>query len=338
MTKPLSHYHQSGSSEDKILGRKLLREGKCATLVVAGGMGSRLGFEHPKGCFPISPIGKKSFFELLAERTKKMEGLVGRILPLAIMTSPDNDRETQRFFKEHHFFGLSEEQLSFFQQETLPILDLQGKPLYKSEGELLTGPNGNGGALRLLASAPFYQSWKASGVEMVHFILIDNALAFPFDEEVFGFHHRMQVEVTVKAVRRKHLQESVGLLVEENGKTSVIEYSEFPPEEREGYHLANISLFCFSTSFIDRMKEVKLPLHAAHKAVKYYAEGKMHAPDGPNAIKREEFIFDVLPYSRKTEVLVYPREEIFAPLKSLKGENGVEEVQRALLEFEMNQK
>jgi len=333
--EPFSDYFLKGSSEDEKNGRTLISQGACMALTVAGGQGSRLRLNGPKGCYPISLVKKKSLFQLLAEKIKAAGKQAGRPLEWVVTTSPLNHEETLLFFKEHHFFGLIASQVHFFCQEMWPLLDREGNLFLEAPGLLAQGPNGNGGALRQLATSSFFQTWKEQGITSVSFTLIDNLLADPFDQELLGFHNRLGNEITLKAIFRQNAEEKVGIVVLKEGKPAVVEYSECPEEVKrastpEGFAfpLANTSLFCFSLSFIEKTAGFTLPLHAAKKAVKRWtaATGTVF-PEEPNAWKFEEFIFDLLPFGKKVSALVYPREECFAPLKN---SESVAAVQRSL--------
>lgn len=341
--EPLENVAYSGSEEDRHLGFELMKQGKCACLVVAGGQGSRLGFHGPKGCFPISPLKKKTFFQILGERVKAASEQVEFPLEIAIMTSPLNHNETKQFFIEHQFFGLKPSQVHFFEQSLWPLFDFSGNLFLEKPGQIAFGPNGNGGALRLLSKSDIYEKWKRKGVEMVNFVLIDNLLAFPFDVELFGFHHRNQNAVSIKASRRLSPEEKVGVLVQKRHSVAVIEYSEFPVEEKGGsvsgefkYPFANLSLFCFDMSFIESLKAHLLPMHKMRKAVpKMDVEGICETPRQPNAWKFEEFIFDVLELTTRVKTLVYPREEVFAPLKNREGADSIKTVHETLLHYDL---
>lgn len=303
----------SENREYESLGLKLLHEGKCACLVVAGGQGSRLNFSGPKGAFPCSSVKHKSLFQLLAERCKAASDRAGQPIPLLIMTSADNRRETEAFFREHEYFDLEPTQLFFFDQGSLPLLTERGELAEDEAGRIAYGPDGNGGALKSLVESGLADQLKRQGVEYFTFHIVDNALADPFDPLLIGYHAKTQAEVTVKSILRTDPKEKVGVLVVEKGKIAVKEYSELPQEvNTSAYSLANISLFCFSLSFAFRIAKQSLPLHKAFKKSLW---------------KFEYFIFDLLNFSQKTGVLLYPREGNFSPLKEPKD---VEVVQKAM--------
>lgn len=322
---PPKEVFYSGNESDYQKGKELTSEGKVGTIVMAGGQGTRLGFNGPKGIYPVSLIKHKSLFQLLAEKTKAASKQAGVSLSMALMTSPLNHQETIDFFESHHFFGLDKDQISFFSQSMVPLMTEEGN-LFLEHGLIAMGPDGNGEALTHFVQQGIWRKWTEKGIDYLNFILIDNALADPFDAELVGFHSRHHCTITVKGCLREDPREKVGLLVEQNQQTAVVEYSEIEEEERtaktaEGklkYPCANLSLFCFSMDHVLELskKNEQLPYHLAHKK---------------GVWKFEKFIFDLLPFSNNVKILVYPREECFAPLKNKEGEGSVEMVQKALL-------
>lgn len=320
---PLKNCSSSGNRHDYEEGKKQASQGKCATLVLAGGQGTRLGFEKPKGCFPISLIKHKTLFQLIAEKVTAASRDANFPLQLAIMCSPLNREETEAFFITHHFFGLEPEQVLFFSQKVWPFLDLQGNLFLETPHRIAQGPNGNGGVFKQLAEEGILERWGNQGIEWVNVIPVDNPLALPIDYELVGFHARHQCDVTIKATLRKNLQEKVGVVALLNGKPKIIEYYEQQLDEQ--FNVANLGLFCFSLEFISRVSHEVLPLHWTKKKATALGD-KTHF-----AWKFEEFIFDVLPFAKTCEVLIFPREETFAPLKNLQGEDSIESVRAALL-------
>lgn len=303
---------------DRSSGMKLLNEGKVGCLILAGGQGSRLGMHLPKGLVPVSPIKSKTLFQLLCEKTKAASLQAGQSLPLAIMTSPLNHEQTVSYIEKNDRFGLGSNQISFFTQEMLPFLDDKGHWLLDSKGKITEGPDGNGSALSRFFHSGIWSDWQRLGIEYVNVVLIDNPLADPFDPALFAAHAEARADVTLKCVPRLYPEEKVGLVAERSGKIQVVEYFELPEEERllPKWHVANVSLFCFSMEFIAKTSDVKLPWHLARKGGLW---------------KFETFIFDLLSFSEKTEVVLYPREEAYSPLKNASGEASVETVRTALL-------
>lgn len=344
--EPLPHYHRAGSEEDRRTGEQLIKEGKVACLILAGGQGSRLGINGPKGTAPVSPVKGKSLFQLFAERTHAASTRAGIPLHLAVMTSPLNHDATLDFFHLHHHFGLPTTHLHFFQQSVLPFCDDRGNWLLESPGKLAVGPDGNGHALHLLHRTGLCEKWRDEGVEYVNVILVDNPLADPFDPELIGFHHRTQADVIVKAVPRLSASEKMGVVVSRDGRTSVVEYSELHDGDRLAlnsddtprFSIANTSLFSFGIKFIDQIAtdpRCKLPLHLARKrAAIMLTTAQGSCTELANVWKYETFIFDVLSFASRVEVLLYPRNLSYAPLKNAAGEKSLQTVQEALLAFD----
>lgn len=328
----------SGNQDLAQEGRELIEEGKVGCLIVAGGMGSRLGFDGPKGMYPISVIKKKTLFQLLADKVLAAQKQCKRALPVAVMTSPLNHQQTLEYFEKHNSFGLD---IDFFSQEMLPLLDHEGNLFLDRMDHLAVGPDGNGSSLQDFVKSGIWDKWHDQGVRYLNYILIDNLLADPFDAELAGFHHSEGVDIVVKCTDRQDPHENVGILIEIEDKVKIIEYSELPESERlatdsEGklkHIAANLSLFSFSMDFIKQHSQNELPLHLAHKTVEYLTEeGVSVKSTGPNAWKFEKFIFDLLPLTWSIKALLYPREICFAPLKNEKGKDSPATVQQALQE------
>ena len=290
--------------------------------------------------YPITVIEHKSLFQLVAEKVVAASKQAGRALPLTIMTSPQNDAITRRFFADHGRFGLDADQLSFFCQGQLPFLNKEGNLFLESPTTVAQGPNGNGFCFKHFAETGLLSDWISKGIAYLNVVLVDNPLADPFDAELIGFHHQNKVDVTIKCTEKKDPDEKVGVIVKQNGHTRVCEYSEMPESERKArqtdgmlkHRCANLSLFCFSLSFVEkvsRLDDDNVPLHKAWKAAKNIAH-----PEGFKAWKFEAFIFDLLTQTDKIQALLYPREECFAPLKNGEGRDSPETVQSALQEHD----
>ncbi len=326
---PLCHFEKSGNLEDCLLGESLLRQGKVGCLILAGGQGTRLGYDGPKGALPVTPITGKSLFQLFCERTLAAGAKAGQKLPLCIMTSGLNHTQTIDFFEKHGSFGLDPSQLSFFEQGTLPFLDDHGDWLLEKPGKIAEGPDGNGHALHLFFETGIWGKWKEAGIEYLNVIFVDNALADPFDPEFVGLTARTGADAALKAVERISPDEKMGVLVKREGRLKVIEYSEIPSGSSQ-FTLSSTGMFCIAMPFIQHLcREVNadFPLHLARKTAKV-AKGNVHI------WKCERFIFDLLDYVRSSAVLVCPREKIYSPLKNAAGEKSLETVQKALQAYD----
>ena len=336
---PFEDYFHSEPSNDS-LGAQQIREGKTALIVLAGGQGSRLQCQGAKGCFPITAVCQKSLYQLLAEKIVAAGKQAKRALEVAVMTSPLNHRETQNFFEEHDFFGLQRNQISFFCQQMLPLLDFQGNLFLEEIDQIACGPNGNGGVFHRLMETKIWDKWNKLGIELIQVLPIDNPLASPFDAELFGFHTRNGNEITLKSAFRRDPLESVGVLAQVDGKTAIIEYFNLSEADKQAtdldgklkFQVANLGIYCFSLSFLKAACVHTLPLHAAKKAVKMLQpNGISSMSAAPNAWKFEEFIFDLFSFTNRVQALLCPREECFAPLKNLNGEDSIGTVRAALL-------
>ena len=290
----MSNFHRAGKLQDIALGKEQIALGKVGTIVLAGGSGSRLGWQGPKGTYPISLVKKKSLFALLFDRVLALSEQVGRKLPLAVMVSPANRKQTEEILPDW---------VDRFEQSELPLLDLAGAPLKEK------GPDGNGGVLCAFFQSGLYDLWKRQGVEYFQVIVIDNPLAEPFDPNQIGIQYRTGAEVSLKVVKRLP-DEHVGVVGWTENGVRVVEYCEDPPEQ---WQLASTSLWGFSLPFVEMCKQLELPLHTVKKGDVY---------------KRERFIFDLLESAKQVEVILYEREEVFVPLKERKD---VSLVQKALL-------
>ena len=327
-------------SKDISLGKQLLSQGKVGCLVVAGGEGSRLGFQYPKGMFPISIVKEKSLFQLLAEKIKAAQVLFQSFIPLSIMTSPKTHEMIVSFFEKNSYFGLSEDVVSFFCQHQACVLDEDGDLVLQDNHLLEYAPNGNGYTLHHFSQSPIYEQWLSRGIEILSFLPIDNPLADPIDPNFIGYHHRFNYEVSLKSIFRQEAKESLGVIVKDaEGLPQVVEYSEISEEDarsiiKEGfkYPCAHIALFMFNLSFIDQFRscyDKEIPLHKHTRKIKIFDRYQENCYK--TIYKFEYFIFDVLKYSNSTGVIVYPREKCFSPLKSKEGRNGVESVKKNLL-------
>ncbi len=324
-------------------GEALLREGKVAALLVAGGQGTRLGFDGPKGAFPIGPVSKKSLFAFFAEKIRAAERRYGPTLPWYIMTSPANDVETREFFERNGFFCLAPDQVHFFVQGTLPAVDRNGKILLASKHEIARSPDGHGGTLRALERSGTLDEMEASGIQEIAYFQVDNVLVKVPDPVFLGYHATAGAEMSSKVVRKAYPEEKVGVIGMRKGRVAVIEYSDLSQEEMlargpDGelkYWAGSIAIHMIQVAFVKRLRDegTRLPFHRADKKVPFVGEaGRQVDPDRPNGIKFESFIFDALPYANNPVTLEVRREKEFSPLKNATGASSPETAQRALME------
>jgi heptosyltransferase-2 len=330
--------------EEKRLGALLLQEGKLGTIIMAGGLATRLGSDAPKGCFV--DLQGKSLFCRLVKRLASIKHAFGKTPKLAIMTSQETNEETQRHFQKGHFFGVEEGAISFFVQEELPLVDDQNRTLITKTGKVLTAPDGNGRIFDYFAKSGLLEAWEKAGIEYITVASIDNPLLDPFFLEFLGFHKRKGFDVSIGCIKRVDPQEKVGVVVEEDGKVCIKEYSEMDPKEFSAYNergelcfpLANLSFFIFSIPFIKRIIGQPLPLHKAKKALSQKQKSLLEKDTEEKFVKSEYFIFDLLAFSQASGVFLMNREEQFYPLKNSSGPYGPEALRKKLMERDQKER
>jgi UDP-N-acetylglucosamine/UDP-N-acetylgalactosamine diphosphorylase len=333
---------QAPSGEARRRGEALLAAGKVAALLVAGGQGSRLGFNHPKGMFPIGPVSNKSLFQIHAEKVLALGRRHGRPVPLLVMTSSATHGETERFFADHRYFGLPRDEVILFRQGTMPALDLAtGKLLLEERGRLFTSPNGHGGTLTALAETGLLEGLRRRGIEHIFYFQVDNPLVKVADPVFLGQHVMARAEVSAKVVAKESPTDRLGNLVLVDGRCTMIEYSDLPEElarqtddcGRLRIWAGSPAIHCFALDFLERVTcgQTRIPFHLARKKVPCLdAAGCLNQPERENALKFEMFIFDVLPLARRWTVVETDRAEEFVPLKNASGADSPEAVRRAI--------
>ena len=315
-------------------GRQLIAEGKVAAFVAAGGQGTRLGCEGPKGCFQATPITKKPLFQLFAEQIAAAAARCGRAIRWYVMTSPDNDVATRAFFRRHNYFGLAEEDLFFLVQGTMPAIGLDGKVLLAAKDTVSTSPNGHGGCLAAMRESGALRDMADHGVELISYFQVDNPLVRCIDPLFIGLHDLAGAQMSAKCLPKRDPFEKLGNFCVLDGKVTVIEYSDMPRElamattedGRLRFGAGSIAIHILSRSFVRRLTtggRCSLPIHRAEKKVPFVdAAGELVKPDKPNAVKLEMFIFDAMPLAAKTVILETLRSEEFSPIKNADGQDS----------------
>ena len=331
------------STETVADGEAALRRGEVAVLVVAGGQGTRLGYAQPKGTFPVGPVSGATLFRIHAEKVLALSRRHGKPVPLLVMTSPATHADTLAAFEADRSYGLPSEQVHFFQQGTMPALDLStGKLLIETPGKLFLSPNGHGGTLTALADSGLLAKLKASGIKHIFYFQVDNPLVDVCDPAFVGRHIQAEAEVSSKVVFKERPEEKVGILAQVNGKCGIIEYSDMPKamaEERAAdgtlaFRAGNPAIHLFSVAFLERVTSgrQRLAFHLARKKVPHFdpVSGRSVTPDRENALKFELFVFDALPMAERWLAVEAKREDEFAPLKNAEGPDSLETVQAAM--------
>lgn len=333
------------------VGLKAISENEVGVMLMAGGQGTRLGSNDPKGCFNIELPSKKSLFQIQGEKILKIQTIAKAKYPNStpkiqwyIMTSQPTRKPTEDFFKNHDYFGLIPDQVIFFNQGTLPCFNLDGtKILLEGENKICESPDGNGGLYKAMEVNGILQDFDRKGIKHLHMYCVDNSLVKVADPVFIGFAMAKKLDLATKVVRKRDANESVGLIVldEKANRPCVIEYSEISQElankvePNDGNKLflraANIVNHYYSVDLLKTMvplwtkSQQYLPFHIAKKKIPSLNEnGQFYKPEQPNGIKLEQFIFDVFPSIEldKFGCLEVDRITEFSPLKNGYGTNN----------------
>lgn len=321
-------------------GKRLLREGKVGLFLVAGGQGSRLGFEGPKGCLPVGPLSGKTIFQLHAEKVLALGREAGKSIPWFIMTSQANDADTRRFFEAHSYFGLEASSVKFLPQKMLPALDVAGKLILETRGKLFQSPNGHGGSYAAILGGGAIEEARKRGVEHLFYFQVDNILIRLADPLFLGLHSLLKSDMSLKVLAKTGPEEKIGVVAIEGGETKVIEYSDFSKAESEArdasgqlvHWAGSIAIHAFRLEFFERVARgaVRLPYHLAKKKIPTLAEDG--SPTQVEGVKYETFVFDALPAARNPLALEVVREEEFAPIKNKSGVDSLESARALYIE------
>ncbi len=310
-------------------GAAAWRAGEVAVVVVAGGQGSRLGFPHPKGMFPLGPVSGRTLFQIHADRILAAQRRYGQSIPWYIMTSPATHDETVAYFAEQDQLGL--DQVHVFCQGTMPAVDGQsGRILLAEKGCLFESPDGHGGTLAALVRSGCLADMQTRGIKRLFYFQVDNPLVDIADPLFIGYHLLSKSEMTSQVVAKQDPSEKVGVVVAVDGVLRIIEYSDLPdehatrrnPDGTLALWAGSIAVHAFDVAFLERVKSSAeaLPFHRARKIVPYVSEtGDVIEPSSPNALKFERFIFDLLPLAKQGLVVEVEASEAFAPLKNGRG-------------------
>jgi UDP-N-acetylglucosamine/UDP-N-acetylgalactosamine diphosphorylase len=319
-------------------GLAALSAGKVAAFTVAGGQGTRLGYDGPKGTFPVTPVQAKPLFAVFAEKILAAQKRSGAVIPWYIMTSTLNHEATVKAFTEAAYFGLSESQVTFFSQGRMPAVDYEGKIFLAGKGTVAMTPDGHGGALRALVRSGAIASMKAAGIEAISYFQVDNPLVQVIDPAFIGFHLRAGSEMSSKMIPKAYAGEKVGHFCLQKGKTLVVEYSDMPADLQEQtdasgqlrYLAGSIAIHVLSVDFVERIgggqvASAQLPFHRADKKIASLdAAGNVFKPEAPNGVKFEMFVFDALPFAANPVIIETLREDDFSPVKNAEGVDSPE--------------
>jgi UDP-N-acetylglucosamine/UDP-N-acetylgalactosamine diphosphorylase len=311
-------------------------------MVVAGGQGTRLGFEGPKGLFPIGPVSGRTLFELQAQKIQGARRRAGVPIPWLVMTSPATDAATRAWLEERRFFGLPREDVVLLCQGTAPALDFEGRLILEAPGRIAESPNGHGGAFQALAESGALDLLARRGIRTISYYQVDNPLIRLADPVFLGLHDLTGAEMSAKVVRKVDPMEKVGVVARMDGRLGVVEYTEIDDRSRtlrdaQGelvYWAGSVAIHAIETSFARRVAadaERMLPYHASAKKIPYVdADGRLVRPTEPNGHKLERFLFDALPAAERAAVVEVVRSEEYAPVKNAEGGDSPATARRAL--------
>ncbi len=319
-------------------GEALIASSKTAVFTAAGGQSSRLGIDAPKGTFPVSPIRGKSLFQVHAEKIAFMQQKFHVHIPWIIMVSETNREKTEEFFERNGFFGLRRGFVRFIEQTMFPAMDGEGKLFLKGKSRLFMSPGGHGGTFSTLKNSGTRTWLQEMGVEEIFYFQVDNVLVKVLDPVFLGYHMLSRSEMSSKCVKKRNPEEKLGIFVVEDGKVTVVEYSELDSVVLEGggdprleLIAGNIAIHAINLDFAARItaNEPKLPFHIAHKKIPHLKpDGRVFEPDRPNGYKTETFIFDALKCTDRSIIMEVSRKAEFSPLKNRTGEDSPDTVFR----------
>ncbi len=316
----------------KHAGEAALRAGRVAAFTVAGGQGTRLGYDGPKGTFPVTPLKQKPLFQVFAEKIRAAGVRYGRPLHWFIMTSHANHVATETFFADNACFGLERGRVHFFRQGRMPAVGFDGKILLETTGSLALSPDGHGGSLRALERSGALELMKREGIDTLSYFQVDNPLVRCIDPAFIGWHVLRGSEMTSKMVPKAYAEEKVGHFCTQDGKSVVVEYSDLPmamqrETDADGqlrYLAGSIAIHVLDREFVRRMaagaEGTALPFHRADKKIPTVdVKGAAVKPEKANGVKFEMFVFDALPFAKNPVIIETLRADDFSPVKNAEG-------------------
>lgn len=329
--KNRAKYHQ--------IGIDAIKQCKVAAVLLAGGQGTRLGFDKPKGMFNIGETKEVFIFQRLIENLLDVVREAGAYVPILIMTSEKNNDDTVAFFEEHNYFGYDKDFVMFFKQKMAPSVAYDGKVLIEDYGKLSSSPNGNGGWFSSMDAFGLIDKVKSMGVEWLNVFSVDNVLQRIADPEFIGATIDSGCVSGSKVVRKASPDERVGVMCNEDNRPSIVEYYELTDEMRDAkdeagdpaYNYGVILNYVFRMDALDEILDARMPVHIVEKKIPYMNESGEHiSPEEPNGYKFEELILDMIHMLSSCLPYEVVREKEFAPVKNKTGVDSVDTA-RALL-------
>jgi len=330
------------------LGEQIIRSGQYAVVTMAGGQGTRLGHQGPKGTFKLDVYGKgKYLFEILAENLKEANQKYNTSIPWYIMTSKENNAKTVEFLEKNNYFGYKKKDVTIFTQKELPLIDTKGKMLINKEYKIKEASDGNGGTYSSLRETGCLADMKERGIKWVFIGGVDNVLLKMADTTLLGMAIDKGVQIASKSVVKANPHEKVGVFCKMNGHPKVIEYAELPDKmaeevDKDGelkYGESHIMCNLYTIEAIEKVSKEVLMYHCAFKKNSYIDEnGKEIVPNEPNSYKFESFIFDAFEFFDDIAILRGKREDDFAPVKNKEGVDSPKTAKELYEKFWKNNK
>lgn len=338
-----SRFSDEENNEILKIGEDIIANNQYAVVTMAGGQGTRLGHKGPKGSFILNVKPEpKSLFQIIAENLIKANSKYGIILNWYIMTSTENNDETVKYFEDNNYFGYNSENVKFFKQGNLPLLSEDGKLIINSEYRIKYAASGNGTIYQAMLNDGVIDDMKRKGIKWVFIGSVDNALLNMVDPMLLGLTKKRGTEIASKTIVKNSPYEKVGVFCKKNGKPGVIEYSEIPETlieevDENGelmYGESHIMCNLYTLDAIEKIANVELPYHSAHKKVDFMQEdGNMFYAKEPNGYKYEAFIFDGFELFDDITLYRGKREEDFAPVKNAEGVDSPETATKLYNDF-----
>ena len=338
-----SRFSDEENNEILKIGEDIIANNQYAVVTMAGGQGTRLGHKGPKGTFILNVKPEpKSLFQIIAENLIKANNKYGIILNWYIMTSTENNDETVKYFEDNNYFGYNSENVKFFKQGNLPLLSEDGKLVINSEYRIKYAASGNGTIYQAMLNDGVIDDMKRKGIKWVFIGSVDNALLNMVDPMLLGLTKKRGTEIASKTIVKNSPYEKVGVFCKKNGKPGVIEYSEIPETlieevDENGelmYGESHIMCNLYTLDAIEKIANVELPYHSAHKKVDFMQEdGNMFYAKEANGYKYEAFIFDGFELFDDITLYRGKREEDFAPVKNAEGVDSPETATKLYNDF-----
>lgn len=321
------------------IGMEAVKAGKLGAVLLAGGMGTRLGFDAPKGMYDIGISKPVYIFQRLIENLMKVVEKAGNYIQLFVMTSEKNHDATVGFFKEHDYFGYDKDYIAFFKQDMAPAADFDGKVYMEAKDSIATSPNGNGGWFLSMKKSGLLELVEKRGIEWLNVFAVDNVLQSIADPVFAGAVLEGGYSVGSKVIRKVNPQEKVGVMCTEDGRPSIVEYIELTEDmltQRDengeyAYNFGVILNYLFKVDKLVNLLERKLPYHKSAKKIPYINEaGELVKPEEPNGYKYEQFILDMIQMLDSCLPFEVVRGKEFAPIKNKTGVDSVESARELL--------